>query len=87
MLEHGLEMMAYALKFRQSYLLPIGVSSEEHSTQKDLWTAGITYAVPFYNIDKTAVDIHVEYQDGSIWHPWHKPLEAPYRFQYRKNRK
>lgn len=31
MLEHGLEIMAYALKFRRSYLLPIGVSSEERS--------------------------------------------------------
>ena len=35
MLEHELEIMAYALKFRQSYLLPIGVSSEERSAEED----------------------------------------------------
>lgn len=86
MLEHGLEIMAYALKFRQSYLLPIGSSPEERSAVEDCWTAGIAYAALLHDIGKIAVDIHVEYQDGSIWHPWHGPLKASYRFQYRKNR-
>lgn len=86
MLEHGLEIMAYALKFRQSYLLPIGSSPEERSAVEDCWTAGIAYAALLHDIGKIAVDIHVEYQDGSIWHPWHGPLKAPYRFQYQKNR-
>jgi len=86
MLEHELEFMAYALKFRQSYLLPIGVSSEERSASEDIWTAGIAYAALIHDIGKLAVDIHVEYQDGLIWHPWHGSLKAPYRFQYRKNR-
>ncbi|MCX8588475.1 MULTISPECIES: MobH family relaxase [unclassified Gilliamella] len=86
MLEHGLEIMAYALKFRQSYLLPIGSSPEERSAVEDCWTAGIAYAALLHDIGKIAVDIHVEYQDGSIWHPWHGPLKASYRFQYQKNR-
>ena len=86
MLEHGLEIMAYALKFRRSYLLPIGVSSEERSASEDIWTAGIAYAALIHDIGKLAVDIHVEYQDGLIWHPWHGPLKAAYRFKYRKNR-
>ena len=84
MLEHGLEIMAYALKFRQSYLLPIGSSPEERSAVEDCWTAGIAYAALLHDIGKIAVDIHVEYQDGSIWHPWHGPLKASYRFQYQK---
>lgn len=24
--------------------------------------------------------------DGSLWHPWHGPLQHPYRFRYRKDR-
>jgi integrating conjugative element relaxase (TIGR03760 family) len=75
MLEHGLEIVAYALKFRQSYLLPIGVSSEERSAQEDIWTAGIAYVALIHDIGKLAVDIHVEYVDGSIWHPWHGSLK------------
>src|SRR5690606_25700646 len=35
---------------------------------------------------KIAVDLHVEYADGSLWHPWHGPLQRPYRFRYRKDR-
>lgn len=86
MLEHGFEIMAYALKFRQSHLLPVGGSSEERSAQEDLWTAGIAYAALLHDIGKIAVDIHVEYQSGLVWHPWQGALIAPYRFQYRKNR-
>ncbi|MCB1907871.1 MAG: helicase/relaxase domain-containing protein, partial [Rhodocyclaceae bacterium] len=33
-----------------------------------------------------AVDLHVEYADGAVWHPWHGPLRRPYRFCYRKDR-
>ena len=69
MLENELKIMAYALKFRQSYLLPIGVSSEERSASEVIWTAGIAYAALIHDIGKLTVDIHVEYQDGSIWHP------------------
>ena len=69
MLEHGLEIVAYALKYRQLYFLPIGVSSEEQSASEDIWTVGIAYAVLIHDIGKLAVDIHAEYQDGSIWHP------------------
>ena len=47
---------------------------------------GIAYAALIHDIGKLAVDIHVEYQDGLIWHPWHGPLKAAYRFKYRKNR-
>ena len=69
MLEHGLEIVAYALKYRQLYLLPISVSSEEQSASEDIWTVGIAYAELLHYISKIAVDIHFEYQDGSIWHP------------------
>lgn len=86
MLDHGLEIMAYALKLRQSYLLPIGSTPEEQAAQSEVWTAATAYAALLHDIGKIAVDLHVEYRDEQIWHPWHGPLRKPYRFKYRKDR-
>jgi len=86
MLEHGLEVVAYALKLRQSHLLPAGATPETQSAQAEVWTAGTAYAALLHDIGKIAVDLHVEYADGSLWHPWHGPLQHPYRFRYRKDR-
>ncbi|MNZ08543.1 putative helicase [compost metagenome] len=86
MLDHGLEIVAYALKLRQSYLLPAGVTPEAQAAQAEAWTAGTAYAALLHDIGKIAVDLHVEHADGSVWHPWHGPLQRPYRFRYRKDR-
>jgi len=86
MLDHGLEIVAYALKLRQSYLLPAGATPEAQAAQAEAWTAGTAYAALLHDIGKIAVDLHVEYADGSVWHPWHGPLRKPYRFRYRKER-
>lgn len=86
MLDHGLEIVAYALKLRQSYLLPTGTSPEDQVVQAEAWTAGIAYAALLHDIGKLAMDLHVEYVDGSCWHPWHGPLTQPYRFRYRQDR-
>ncbi|MFV0276451.1 MAG: MobH family relaxase [Parahaliea sp.] len=86
MLDHGLEVVVYALKLRQSHLLPPGAPPETQATQADAWTASITYAALLHDIGKVAVDLHVEYRDGAVWHPWHGPLSAPYRFRYHPNR-
>ena len=86
MLDHGLEIVAYALKLRQSYLLPAGVTPEAQAAQAEAWTAGTAYAALLHDIGKIAVDLHVEHADGSIWHPWHGPLRKPYRFRYRRER-
>ena len=48
------------------------------------WTAGTAYAALLHDIGKIAVDLHVEYADGTVWHPWHGPLRRPYRFRYRR---
>src|SRR3546814_1842629 len=37
MLDHGLEIVAYSLKLRQSHLLPIGASPEAKRGQADAW--------------------------------------------------
>ena len=86
MLDHGLEIVAYALKLRQSHLLPAGVTPEAQAAQAEAWTAGTAYAALLHDIGKIAVDLHVEYADGSIWHPWHGPLKQPFRFRYRPAR-
>lgn len=86
MLDHGLEIVAYALKLRQSRLLPVGASPEAQAAQAEAWTAATAYAALLHDIGKIAVDMHVEYADGERWHPWHGPLARPYRFRYRKDR-
>ncbi|MEX5685368.1 MobH family relaxase [Pseudomonas silesiensis] len=86
MLDHGLEIVAYALKLRQSHLLPVGATPEAQADQAEAWTAGTAYAALLHDIGKIAVDLHVEYGDGSHWHPWHGPLTRPYRFRYRSDR-
>ncbi|CAJ7948935.1 putative helicase [Burkholderia pseudomallei] len=87
MLDHGLEIVAYALKLRQSHLLPVGASPETQAAQAEAWTAATAYAALLHDIGKIAVDLHVEYADGACWHPWHGPLHHPYRFRYRKDRR
>ena len=86
MLDHGLEIVAYALKLRQSYLLPAGTTPEDQAAQAEAWTAATAYAALLHDIGKIAVDLHVEHVDGSVWHPWHGPLKQPYRFRYRGDR-
>ena len=44
MLDHGLEIVAYALKLRQSHLLPAGAPPEDQAAQSEVWTAAIAYA-------------------------------------------
>ncbi|WAG81594.1 TraI domain-containing protein [Metapseudomonas furukawaii] len=86
MLDHGLEIVAYALKLRQSYLLPAGTTPEDQVVQSEAWTAATAYAALLHDVGKIAVDFHVELADGSHWHPWHGPLAHPYRFRYRQDR-
>ncbi|NLC35491.1 MAG: hypothetical protein GX772_03450, partial [Alcaligenaceae bacterium] len=86
MLDHGLEIMLYALKLRQSHLLPVGVPPEEQAAQSEAWTAAIAYAALMHDIGKIAVDLEVETADGQVWHPWHGPLAQAYRFRYRIGR-
>jgi integrating conjugative element relaxase (TIGR03760 family) len=86
MLDHGLELVACSLKLRQSYLLPTGAAPEDQAAQTDAWSAGIAYGALLHDIGKIAVDLQVERQDGRLWHPWHGPLDQPYRFRYVKGR-
>ncbi|AZL70140.1 relaxase [Pseudomonas oryziphila] len=86
LLDHGLEIMAYALKIRQTHLLPIGAPPESQSAQAEAWTAAAAYGALLHDLGKIAVDVRVELEDGQLWHPWHGPISSPYRFRYVKGR-
>ena len=86
LLDHGLEIMAYALKIRQTHLLPIGAPPESQSAQAEAWTAAAAYGALLHDLGKIAVDLRVELEDGRAWHPWHGPINRPYRFKYVKGR-
>lgn len=86
MLDHGLELVACSLKLRQSYLLPSGAAPEDQAAQADAWSAAIAYGALLHDIGKIAVDVQVEYQNAESWHPWHGPLNQPYRFRYHPGR-
>lgn len=82
MLDHGLELVLYALRLRQSYLLPVGAPPEEQAAYADVWTAGVAYGGLMHDTGKLLCDIRVETKSGVYWHPWHGPLTEAYRFKY-----
>lgn len=86
MLDHGLEIVAYALKMRQSYLLPLGTNPETQAAQTEAWTAGIAYAALLHDIGKIAVDVEVHLASGKRWHPWQGPIKGDYRFRFVEGR-
>ncbi|QTH15072.1 TraI domain-containing protein [Pseudomonas corrugata] len=85
MLDHGLEVVTYALKIRRARLLPPRAQPEIQIVQAEAWSAALAYASLSENLGKIVIDIQVEYSDGCAWHPWHGPLARPYRFRYRKD--
>ncbi|WP_033948709.1 TraI domain-containing protein, partial [Pseudomonas aeruginosa] len=52
MLDHGLEITAFALKLRQSHLLPAGTTPEDQAAQSEAWTAAVAYAALLHDIGK-----------------------------------
>lgn len=86
MLDHGLEIIVYALKLRQSHLLPPGAAPEDQSSEAEAWTAGLSYAALLHDIGKIVVDHQVELASGGIWHPWNGPLVEPYRIRFSRGR-
>lgn len=85
LLDHDLVLVGHTLKIRQGYLLPAGAPPEDQAVQSDAWTATIAYAGLLHDLGKIAVDIEVELDDGSCWHPWLGVITQPYRFRYVSN--
>lgn len=86
MIDHGLEVINYALKLRQPYLLPIGGNPEDIPKQTEAWSAAVMYGALLHDIGKVVVDIEVEMNNGRTWYPWAENIQLPYRFSYRQKR-
>ena len=86
MLDHGLEVLSFSAKLRQSYVLPQNAAPEEQSKQRDAWTAAVIYAALVHDIGKVIVDIEIQLKDSSRWFPWLGVPTQPYKFKYIKGR-
>lgn len=86
LLDHSLEVMAFAAKLRQRHLLPAGAAPEDQAREAEAWTAGIIYASLLHDVGKITTDIEVMTNDNQIWYPWQGPLQKNYRLRYHKKR-
>lgn len=86
MLDHGLEVISFAAKLRQNYVLPLNAAPEEQAKQKDAWTAAVIYLALVHDIGKSIVDIEIQLQDGKRWFAWNGIPTLPYKFKYIKKR-
>ncbi|HDX0990400.1 TPA: TraI domain-containing protein [Pasteurella multocida] len=86
MLDHGLEVIAFSAKLRQSYVLPPNVAPEEQSKQRDAWTAAAIYIALVHDIGKVITDVEIILKDGTRWFAWNGIPSQPYKFKYIKGR-
>lgn len=86
LLDHTLEVMAFAAKLRQRHLLPAGAAPEDQAREAEAWTAGIIYAALLHDVGKITADIEVITDDDQPWHPWQQPLDRLYRLKYHRKR-
>lgn len=86
MLDHGLEIMCYALRIRRKHLLPPGARPEDQVSVGELWSMGVLYAALLHDVAKALVDVEVQLQDGSQWRLWNGVIPSAYRVRYRTGR-
>lgn len=86
MLDHGLEIMCYALRIRRKHLLPPGARPEDQVSVGELWSMGVLYAALLHDVAKAAVDVDILLQDGSLWRLWNGCIPGAYRVRYRTGR-
>ncbi|MDG2961684.1 MobH family relaxase [Exercitatus varius] len=86
MLDHGLEVLTFATKLRQNYVLPQNAAPEEQARQRDAWTAAVIYAALVHDIGKVIVDVEIHLQDGQSWFAWNGIPTQPYKFKYIRDR-
>ncbi|WP_193091596.1 MobH family relaxase [Halomonas colorata] len=85
MLDHGLEVVNFALRIRQKHLLPPGASPEMQSSCSERWTVAIAYGALLHDVAKL-LDVDIYLNDGRKWCVWNGPIPSPYRVKYRKDR-
>ncbi|UZE26868.1 TraI domain-containing protein [Pseudomonas asplenii] len=82
LLDHCLSTLVYALKLRQSRLLPVGASAQVQGSQAEAWGVATAYAALLRDLGKLTVEASVQLANGAAWHPWMGPPDRPYRFRY-----
>lgn len=86
MLDHGLEVISFAAKLRQNYVLPLNAAPEDQAQQKDAWTAAVIYLALVHDIGKVIVDVEIQLKNGQRWFAWNGVPIEPYKFKYIKQR-
>lgn len=82
LLDHSLEVAVYAVRLRQSRLLPPGAPPEEQARIADRWTAAVALAALLHDSGKLIADVQTELSSGERWFPWSGAPELPYRLRY-----
>ncbi|KGQ60550.1 MobH family relaxase [Gallibacterium anatis] len=85
MLDHGLEVICFAVKLRQNYLLPPNSAPEEQVQQSEAWTGAVLYSALIHDIAKIITDMEIETLKGR-WYLWQGKVKYPYRFKHIKGR-
>ncbi|MFG6656206.1 MobH family relaxase [Scandinavium sp. M-37] len=86
LLDHSLEVMAFAAKLRQRCLLPPGAEPEDQARDAEAWTAGVLYAALLHDLGKVTADMEIVTGSGASWYPWMGAPAEPYRLTYRRPR-
>lgn len=86
LLEHTLEVMAFAARMRQSHLLPVGAAPEDQAREAEAWTAAVVYAALLHDVGKIVTDMEIETDNHQRWYPWESTLARPYRLKFRRTR-
>ncbi|WP_336221562.1 MobH family relaxase [Citrobacter amalonaticus] len=86
LLEHTLEVMAFAARMRQSHLLPVGAAPEDQAREAEAWTAAVIYAALLHDVGKIVTDMEIETDNHQRWYPWEGALDRPYRLKFRRTR-
>lgn len=86
LLDHTLEVMAFAARMRQSHLLPVGAAPEDQTREAEAWTAAVIYAALLHDVGKIVTDMEIETNNHQRWYPWEGALTRPYRLKFRRSR-
>lgn len=74
LLAHTLEVLLYAMTFRNGYLLPRGASAEIIDAERDFWTYAIFIAALLHDVGKPISDLSIQLRrkgisDSILWVP------------------
>lgn len=69
LLAHTLEVLLYAMTFRNGYLLPRGASAEVIDAERDFWTYAVFMAALLHDVGKPISDLRIQMRRKGISDP------------------